>query len=633
MYPSSTAYPAARKISDLERTLSQYLFYWSMEHQHFSKVLRQNEELLTASLASSDAGLWDWKVGGDRIFFSASYYTILGYAPFERPKNSDEWIDYIHPEDDDEIRRKFSEAVDHGEKQVEFEFRVRRKSGDYFQMLCRGSAVEKDRHGIPTRMVGMVINISDRKNWETILQESERRLSTLMDSLPGMAYRCIHSDRWKMEFASQGCIELTGFSPEELTGSRDLYANLIHPQDRIDVWRQVESAIAEKQPYEMFYRIKTAAGTDRWVWEKGTGVFDQEGQLLAIEGFTADVTAYKKVEHSLQKENIRLMNMMKTGSQRFGKIIGKSAAMQKVYELILQAASSSANVIIYGESGTGKELVAHAIHEMSERNRKEFVAVNCGAIPDNLLESEFFGYKKGAFTGANIDKLGHLDIADGGTLFLDEIGEINPNMQVKLLRAIEGGGYMPIGDRRIKQPDVRIIAATNRDLKELVRQGAMRQDFFYRIHILPIWIPPLRERPSDIPLLIYHFLQMFSDENNIATMPEDMIQTMRSHDWPGNVRELQNMVQRYLSGQKEDVLDSQVLPGLDDAQSRSGLSLPSGLKNHRDTSMKAAVRNFEKKYITTMLAENNGNRTHTAKMLGIGIRTLQRKINEYHIGG
>ena len=379
-----------------------------MEHNHFSRVLHQNEELLTASLASSDAGLWDWTVGADRIFFSASYYTILGYEPFERSRHSDEWIDYIHPEDHDAVRRKFSAAVDHGEERVEVEFRVRSKSGDCVQMLCRGKAVKRDRNGKPTRMVGMVINISDRKNWEAILQESERRLSTLMDSLPGMAYRCTHSDRWKMEFASQGCIKLTGFSPEELTGSRDLYANLIHPQDRMDVWNQVETAIAEKQPYEMFYRIKTAAGKDRWVWEHGTGVFDPEGKLIAIEGFTADVTAYKRVEQSLQKENLRLMNMMKTGGHRFGKIIGKSPAMQKVYELIMQAASSSANVIIYGESGTGKDLVAHAIHEMSERSRKEFVAVNCGAIPDNLLESEFFGYKKGAFTGANIDKLGHL---------------------------------------------------------------------------------------------------------------------------------------------------------------------------------------------------------------------------------
>jgi PAS domain S-box-containing protein len=616
---------------DLEKTLSHYMLHWSIERDRLNHALQENERLLTTALESSDAGLWDWSVGNDRIFFSASYYIMLGYAPFERPEASDAWIDYIHPEDTAAVRRKFSEVIEYGEERFELEFRAKTQSGEYYQMLCRGKIVERGQDGRPQRLVGMVVNISDKVRWEEILQESERRLSTLLDSLPGMAYRCIRRDQWVMEFVSQGCVELTGYTPEELTGSRELYTDLIHPEDRNDVWRQVENAIAKQQPYQMFYRIKTVSGEDRWVWEQGTGVFGKDRQLIAIEGFTADVTAYKRVEEELQKENVRLKDMMRDGRHRFGKIIGKSPAMQKVYEFIIQAASSSVNVIVYGESGTGKELVAHAIHDMSERSHKEFVAVNCGAIPDNLLESEFFGYKKGAFTGANIDKLGYLDIADGGTLFLDEIGEINLNMQVKLLRAIEGGGYTPIGDRQVKRPDIRIIAATNRDLKQLVRQGAMRQDFFYRIHILPIRLPPLRERRSDIPLLIYHFLQMFSDENQIATMPEDVIQTMQAHEWSGNVRELQNMVQRYLTVQKTDFLSSQMFEMVDGRNSSSSFSPQHLLNRQENLSLKIAVRNFEKEYITAALTQNNGNRTHTARMLGIGLRTLQRKINEYHI--
>jgi len=182
--------------------------------------------------------------------------------------------------------------------------------------------------------------------------------------------------------------------------------------------------------------------------------------------------------------------------------------MQDVYEFILQAAATQANVIIYGESGTGKELVAKAIHETSDRSKKSFVTVHCGAIPETLMESEFFGYKKGSFTGANLDKRGYLDEADGGTLFLDEVGEIGLNMQVKLLRAIAGGGYTPVGSSTKKNTDVRIVAATNRNLRDMVKRGIMREDFFYRIHILPIYLPPLRDRKDDLPLLVDHFLQI-----------------------------------------------------------------------------------------------------------------------------
>jgi len=178
-----------------------------------------------------------------------------------------------------------------------------------------------------------------------------------------------------------------------------------------------------------------------------------------------------------------------------------------LYELILKAAVTDANVIVYGESGTGKEMVAGAIHEMSDRKGKKFVPVHCGAIPENLMESEFFGYKKGAFTGANADKSGYFDIADGGTLFLDEMGEISLNMQVKLLRVLESKEYTPVGANQVKHSDVRIIAATNRNLREQIDKGLMREDFFYRIHILPINLPSLRKRREDIPLLVDYFIK------------------------------------------------------------------------------------------------------------------------------
>ena len=240
----------------------------------------------------------------------------------------------------------------------------------------------------------------------------------------------------------------------------------------------------------------------------------------------------KESETSLREENVRLKANIKE-RYRFGKIIGKSPVMQEIYELILQAAASDVGVIVYGESGTGKELVAEAIHEMSDRKEKPFVPVNAGGVAETLLESEFFGYKKGAFTGANADKLGLLHLADKGTLFLDELGEIGPNLQTKLLRAIEGRGFTPVGGLKAETSDFRVIAATNKDLKEQVKKGLMREDFFYRIHIIPIHLPPLRERKEDIPLLIEHFMRNHPASKNLPKITIRVMEALTSYGWPG----------------------------------------------------------------------------------------------------
>ncbi len=252
----------------------------------------------------------------------------------------------------------------------------------------------------------------------------------------------------------------------------------------------------------------------------------------------ANETGYRQINASL-KSTLRK-------SKRFGALIGQSKAMQEVYDLIIKVAPSDANVHIFGESGTGKELVARTIHELSLRHKNPFVPVNCGAIPKNLMENEFFGHRKGAFTGAGRDYTGYLQKADGGTLFLDEVSELDVNMQVKLLRAIDDGGFMRVGGGMLKKPDLRIISASNRDLRESVRQGAMRDDFFYRTLVLSIELPPLRERGDDLLLLVEHFSRIYSEGLKEAIVPEEVIQQLRPHYWPGNVRELQNVIQRFL---------------------------------------------------------------------------------------
>jgi PAS domain S-box-containing protein len=370
-------------------------------------------------------------------------------------------------------------------------------------------------------------------------------------------------------------------------------------------------------------------GSRFWAALYARPVYDEEGNVVFMEGLVTDITHQKKMMEALQeseeylrKENIRLRSSVKARF-KFGGIVGKSPAMQDVYELILKAAASDANVIIYGESGAGKELVAREIHNLSDRKGGRLVTVNSAAIPENLLESEFFGYKRGAFTGANRDKQGYLDLADGGTLFLDELGELAPSMQAKLLRVIDGGGYTPIGETTIKHSDARIIAATNRDLQDHVKKGIIREDFFFRIHVVPIYLPPLRERREDIPLLIEHFMNSNPRKRVLQPIPASEVHLMQDYNWPGNVRELRNAVERYLT------LGTLTFSGL-----RSALKTDETLFRElpeQAARLKDAAAHFEKCYITRLLEKNQWHRGKVAEILGVDRRTLFRKMKTYEI--
>jgi PAS domain S-box-containing protein len=324
-----------------------------------------------------------------------------------------------------------------------------------------------------------------------------------------------------------------------------------------------------------------------------------------------DITESKKAEALLKEQEALL---------RRENILLKRA----VYNLIVEAANSDVNVIIYGESGTGKELVSRAIHDMSIRRKQKFVAVNCGAIPSHLLESEFFGHKKGAFTSAYADKQGYMDIADNGTLFLDEIGEIDLHMQVKLLRAIEGNGFTPVGGSTIKKPNVRIIAATSRNLAEQVKNGLMRQDFYYRVHIIPIHLPPLRNRKDDIPLLIQHFLKKFKyDENKATALTPQVMQALQDYDWPGNIRELQNVLQRLMTIKRLDLNLAQQnnTHEIDELSIENEISSANGLK--------PLMESYEKRLILETLEKNRWQRIKSASELNINRKTLFKKMKHH----
>ena len=468
--------------------------------------------------------------------------------------------------------------------------------------------------------LSLCLDITEKKQAEIALLESQRRLSTLMNNLPGIVYRCRADESFVMEFASRGSKRLLGFEPHELIGTGpNAFQRIVHPDDRKNMLDLVRETVAMRRPFSFIYRIRAASGDEKWVWEQGEGVFDDDDQLVALEGFISDVTAYKEVELDLRKENLRLRSSI-SDRYRFGDIIGKSEPMQAVYDLILKAAASDASVIIFGESGSGKELVARAIHRLSDRRPGEFVAVNCGAIPKDLMEREFFGHMKGAFTGASADKGGFLDSADGGTLFLDEIGEIGQDMQVKLLRVLDGVGYTPLGGIKLKRSDFRVVAATNRDLVKLVKDGRMREDFFYRIRILPIQLPPLRERKGDIPLLIDHFLSTLAKGNKEPRhLPVRVREAMETYSWPGNVRELQNVLHTYITLGKLDLM-GQIS---DSAVDEPPLSVGGGLRKRMDA--------VEKKMILSALEVSRWHRGRAAEALQLNYKTLQRKMKAHGI--
>lgn len=322
--------------------------------------------------------------------------------------------------------------------------------------------------------------------------------------------------------------------------------------------------------------------------------------------------AAQRMADLLDSENRVLRSSLKERF-RLGDILGRAPAMQAVYELILKAAATDASVAIFGESGSGKELVAHAIHDHSDRKKERFVPVNCGAIQETLFEREFFGHRKGSFSGAHADSPGYLDMADGGTLFLDEVSELTVNMQAKLLRAIEGGGYRPVGGTDLKLADFRIISASNTALDDKVNSGHMRNDFFYRIQVIHIQLPPLRHRKQDIPLLVEHFLRKMKGPSVPTGIPGRIMDTLIAYDWPGNVRELRNVLQRYVALGHLDFLSTD--------PKFAAAPIPAELN------LREAAQQLEQSLISKALRQTGGNRTQAAALLGISRRALFRKMS------
>jgi two-component system, NtrC family, response regulator AtoC len=323
--------------------------------------------------------------------------------------------------------------------------------------------------------------------------------------------------------------------------------------------------------------------------------------------------------------------------------VGHSRQMKSVFQLIQRLGNVSTSVLIRGENGTGKELVASAIHQCGPRKEKRFVAVNCGAIPEALMESELFGHEKGAFTGANTRHIGKFQYAEGGTLFLDEVGELPPQMQVKLLRVLQERAFTPVGSNREIRCDVRIIAATNRDLEKMIREGGFRQDLFYRLNVMPISLPSLRERQEDIPLLVNTFIQKFNRQHgrNLLGIDADALEKLQRYAWPGNIRELENSIERAFVMESGDTISLRSLPEqISGLSPEEALSEPASRPESPGTSGELTVagidfqqekEDFERQFIISALKRFGGRINQTVAHANIPKNTLLRKIRKYDI--
>ncbi|MFH0780952.1 MAG: sigma 54-interacting transcriptional regulator [Pseudomonadota bacterium] len=544
------------------------------------------------------------------------FATLTGYSK-EELEGKIRWPIFIAKKEDLEKMMRYHQSRRNSatDTPIEYEFTLKDKHGAVKDVFLRVDMIAGSEASVAS-----LLDITSLKTTRRDLVESTSRLSGILEVFEGFLY--ISSLDHKMLFMNRKQKDAQVFEFEEMPCHKRLYG-----LDAPCTWCD-NAKVFQGQTVKYEFRNPMDG---RWYYAVSSPVYQDEHNVSQKQTVIIDIHERKTAEEALKeresyltKENLRLRENIRD-RYKFGGIIGKSLAMQKVYELILRAAATQANVILYGESGTGKELVAKAIHEMSDRAGKPFVPINCTAIPSGLMESEFFGYQKGAFTGAEKDKPGFFDRADRGTLFLDELGDIDETMQVKLLRVLESNGYTPLGGLHTRQANVRIIAATHQNLRSLLESGRMREDFFYRIHIIPITIPPLRQRLEDIPLLIEHFLKKYSPDGKPPLLHSQAMEMLLNHHWPGNVRELENTIQRYVN------LHILEFPGRNGSGASNQSARQSQLEFDASLSLREAGKRFERDLILHHLQACRWNRTRVAKILGIERKTLYLKMRQLNL--
>jgi formate hydrogenlyase transcriptional activator len=578
----------------------------------FEKV-RKSEDSLRLVLDTIPAMVWC--TGDD---FMSSFYNRrwLDYTglPLEKMLGHG-WKDTVHPEDLAQIEEKWRQCVDTGEP-FEQQARMRGADGTYRWFLDRTVPL-RDQTGRVVRWYGVNTDIEEYKQAEAKIRQHEPMLRQVMDVAP------LHMFIWEADasasYGNRAALEYFGPIPPK--PPMEFLEIVTHPDDVEKLKEGIVRAMSRGKAAEMEARMRRHDGQYRWFLYQIFPLQNAEGQIVRWCGTRIDIDERKRGEERAHKENLALREEIDKVLM-FEEIVGTSQPLQAALARVARVAGTDSTVLITGETGTGKELIARAIHKRSKRSARAFVSVNCAAIPRDLVASELFGHEKGAFTGATQRRMGCFELADGGTIFLDEIGELPAETQVALLRVLQEREFQRVGGSHSIRADVRVIAATNRDLPGAIAAGTFRSDLFYRINVFPIEIPPLRERREDIRMLVEYFIDRYSSKagKKIRRIDKKSLDRLQSYPWPGNIRELQNVIER-----------SVILCDTEDfSVDESWLSL----ERQASRPLPGNLQAQEKEIIEAALAETAGRvsgPSGAAAKLGIPATTLDSKIKSLKI--
>ena len=513
------------------------------EQVQLTEELKRREAYLAEAQRLSQTGSFGWKLRNSEIVWSDETYRIFEYDRTAKP-TLDMVLERVHPEDKDLAQQIIERASKIG-SDFEHGYRLRMPTGAIKHIHVRAHSQQDCSGNI--EFIGAVTDITERKVAEEKIREQDAEFRHMLDLMP--QYLGVLGADGTPLYANRASLDYLGVTLDEWR-QRPIGTD-VHPDD-VD---RLNRASANSSAYELELRVRRGDGSFRWFLARFNPLLDEKGQLTRWYIASTDIDDRKRVEDRLQQENVALREEVDRTSM-FEEIVGTSPSLQLVLSRISKVAPSDSTVLITGETGTGKELIARGIHRQSNRSSRPFVSVNCAAVPRDLIPSELFGHEKGAFTGATQRRLGRFELADGGTIFLDEIGELAPDTQVALLRVLQEREFERVGSGQSIRVDVRVVAATNRDLKAAVADGTFRQDLFYRLSVFPIAVPPLRERKEDILMLVEYFVQRYATKagKNIRSIDKKALDVLQSYNWPGNIRELQNVIERSVILTSGDVL-------------------------------------------------------------------------------
>ena len=557
--------------------------------------------------------LWTSLPDGSKEYLNKRWYEYTG-LPLEQGKGWG-WKVVVHPDDLDRLVREWQALLD-APKPGELETRIRRYDGEYRWFLIR-VVPQFDAEGNVVRWFGSNTDIEDRKRAEKKLLEEERELRRITDAIPQTIV--VLDSKGHPLYANQAMLDHTGLTMQDVLTS-DFRARIYHPEDLERVREERKAGLARGLPFEIEQRVRRKDGQYRWLLLRYNPFRDEHGRLVRWYATGTDIDDRRRAEDRTKNENIALREDVDHSSM-FEEIVGSSPSLRKVLKAVDKVAATDSTVLILGETGTGKELIARAIHKRSKRSTRAFIRVNCAAIPQALIASELFGHEKGAFTGAVERRVGRFETADGGTLFLDEIGDLPPETQIALLRVLQEREFERVGSVNPIPVDVRVLAATNKDLGAAVADGTFRQDLFYRLNVFPVCIPPLRQRTEDIPLLVEYLIERYARKagKKITNVDRSTLELFEDYDWPGNIRELQNVIERAVILCETATLSVDETWFRRDSKSGGDQVLP----------LTTALTENERDIIEKALAESAGQvggATGAAARLGIPRQTLDSKI-------